>query len=221
LKIRSVDGKAWWVRAGFAVSAGVAFAACGPDLSAVRNYVAASSRRDIAVMPFTVGAGQKNVVPLVENEFRSRLVDLGFKVAARPGAGRGGRGARSAPFQATDAQEFGRRSGASVVLTGRILRATGAKSGKPAVVRERKRWVTDATGKRVRVVEQVETRVERPEIPAGFALTVRLVDTATGADLWNLDASDDIPGWSLEETARYRTRQMAESLARSYLNQNR
>lgn len=199
----------------------VAFVAgCGPSAATIKSYVITSRRRTVALMPLSVADGQRDVTGVCERALRDRLSEYGFLVVERPALDPSLPvfGPHTAAPRIDDVESYGRKSNAAVVLVGRVERALDSRPGRDAVYRDQRRWITDANGRRVQVVEQVIAHPAQNSVAAAFRLDLRLIDAATGATLWRETASNDVPEWTLAEAATYACQSKASDLAEAYLN---
>ena len=61
----------------------VGFAGCGPNMKLVRQYMASSPHRTVAVFPFDKAPGQKDLTQPAADMMETKLRRLGFVVADR------------------------------------------------------------------------------------------------------------------------------------------
>ncbi|MBV9080414.1 MAG: hypothetical protein JO102_04760 [Elusimicrobia bacterium] len=197
---------------------GLVTAACGPNLAEIRRYVVSSPGRRLAVMPFSMVEGQRDIRGRCEQRLRQKLSDLGFDVIERPAAaGATVFGPSTEAPRLEDVRAYGEQCQTGLVLVGRVERAKEEHRGRPPEYRVRRRWVRDASGHRVAEDEQVLTQPDRPGVPPQLDVRLILFETATGRKVWESRRLPPPSEWSLEEAIDYAMDTHAIELAQAFV----
>ena len=191
-------------------------AACGPNAATVKHYLTTSSRRSVALFPFMLDNGQKDVRGGTKNAFKNELASYGFVAVERAFPPRPPQ--INTPPTPEEIRGYADLCKTNTVLIARVERAADRIPHRNAVFRNDRGYMEDANGRSVPVTVRTPVSPAIAERPAEFRAHFRLVDATTGETLWQNDANESVPGWALGEIVRYASQSAAVDLAEAYVN---